>query len=102
MLPESRPSPWLNHIITLAITMSGVVYSAASRDADLRHVQTTQEAHERRMAELERRANNSDVTTATTKAEFAYLREGMTELRLGMDELRDEIRAALGVRRAAR
>lgn len=78
---ESRPSPWLNLLLTVGITASGVVYSAATRDADVRHVVETNAAQDKRLEALEARANGSDVTLAGFKVELAYIRAGVDDLR---------------------
>lgn len=96
------PSPWLVFGLSSLVTIGGLVWGASSRDADLRHETGARVALEARVATLETRQNADDVTSATIRAEFAFLREGMNDLRKGMDEMRDEMRSALGIRRASR
>lgn len=95
MLAESRPSPWLGHIITAVITVSGVVYNVATRDTDLRHL-------EERVTKVERRAESLEAYRSDLRELLAGIRADVKRATDDISEMRQEMRDALGVRRAAR
>lgn len=80
-LDKPAPSPWLSVLGSAAITMGGLVWTAATRNSDLAYLQTRMDHVEARTAALETRANGVDVTVERINTELRYIRDDLGEIK---------------------